>query len=215
MAMNEKKVVIFDFDGTLADVVPLMREIYDEFAAEHGYPELTEDIYQNLRKSTLKEVLKWVGVKPWQLPGFLRQGRILFAEKRDEVELFNGIAELVTTLHQAGCQIYILSSNSAETIHVILKRNKIDQYITILKRPSLFGKASSIKRLVRKKHYHKSDVWMIGDEVRDIEAANKAGVNCIGVAWGLQHEIALQKANPTHIAMKVGELKNLLIKGEK
>lgn len=213
--MKDRKVVIFDFDGTLADVVPLMREIYGEFATKNGYPELTEEIFQNLRKSTLREVFKWVGVKPWQLPGLMRKGRVLFAEKSDKVKLFKGVSKLVAELHKSDWEIYILSSNSPATIHDILVRNKIDDYISILKRPSLFGKAQSIKALVRKKNYDKKNVWMVGDEVRDIEGANKAGVNSIGVTWGLQHEIVLKKAKPTHLAKTAVQLRKLLIQGDK
>jgi len=211
---NKTKVVVFDFDGTLGDVIPIMREIYGDFARQKGYPELTEDVYQKLRKGTLKEVLKWMGVRPWQIGGLLREGRSLFYIRSQEVQLFPGVAKLVKELHKEGWDIYILSSNSPKTIKEILARNDIDELVNILKRPPLFGKASSIKALIRAKKYDKSRVWMVGDEVRDIEAANKTGIKSIAVAWGLQHEIAFAKADPTKVALKVPELRKYLLEGE-
>lgn len=206
------RVVIFDFDGTLADVVPLMRKVYGDFAVRKGYPEMTEEIYETLRKGTLKDVLKWAGIKPWQLPGIMREGRSAFYKGSKQVMLFEGITDLLPQLKNQGIDLYILSSNSVDTIKEIMKRNNVDTFVTVLKRPALFGKSVSIKKLMKKNGYKKSEVWMVGDEVRDIEAANKAGVNSVAVAWGLQHEIALERSNPTFLARSVKELNKILLK---
>lgn len=211
---KQKNVAIFDFDGTLADVVVIFREVYGQIAQKYDYPELTEEAFQKLRRGTLREVMKWVGVRPWQITGLLREGRTLFYERRKDIKLFPGVLELIQQLDKREWDLYILSSNSTITIREILAKNGVGHEVMVLKRPPLFGKAGSIKGLVRRKKYDKNRVWMVGDEVRDIEAATKAGVQSIGVAWGLQHESALAKANPTFVALKVSELKNYLLKGE-
>ena len=41
--VKDQKVVIFDFDGTLADVEPLIRQLYTEFAGKRGLTELTPE----------------------------------------------------------------------------------------------------------------------------------------------------------------------------
>lgn len=206
MSKNQKNVVIFDFDGTLADVVPLMRQIYNDFALKKGYPHLSEENFQELRKGTLKDFLKWIGVKPWQLPGLMKEGRAVFHVQSEDVRLFDGVTNLITKLHNDGWHIYILSSNSNKTIHEVLTRNGINDYIKILKRPSLFGKANSIKKLVKKHRYEKSNTWMIGDEVRDIDAGNKAKINTIGVTWGLQDESIIVDHNPNFMANTIDDI---------
>lgn len=40
----------------------------------------------------------------------------------------------------------------------------------------------------------------VGDEVRDIEAAKRAGVPVVGVAWGFQTAKALESARPQFVA---------------
>lgn len=204
-------VIIFDFDGTIADVVPMIREIYNDMAKKRNMPELTDDVFENLRKKTLREAIKWIGVKPWQIPGLLNAGRKEFYKKRKEVELFDGCAELIIGLRAENVPVYILSSNSTTTIRSVLRRYEIDDDVEVLKRSSLFGKASSIKRLVRSHGYSKQNVYMIGDEVRDIEAANKAGVNGIAVTWGLQHESILAAAHPKHVVHTVKELSTIIV----
>ena len=67
----KNKVVIFDFDGTLADVVPIFRKIYSNLALQYNLPEISDQDFLELRKKNLKQALKWVGIRYWQLPGIL------------------------------------------------------------------------------------------------------------------------------------------------
>ena len=211
--MKDKNVAIFDFDGTLADVVEIIRALYGDLALERGWPELTETEYKRLRKGTVQQALKWVGVRPWQLPSLLREGRARFKSRSDDILLFNGVSEVVTRLHEQGWHIYILSSNSPDTIKKVLKINGLADKATVLRRPSMFGKAKSINKLVESHGYSKENVWMIGDELRDVDGGNKAGVNSLAVAWGLQDVSVLKAAGPTAVAHKPEDIARILIKG--
>jgi phosphoglycolate phosphatase len=205
-----KKAVIFDFDGTLADVATIMRAIYAEEALKRRWPELTDKDYARLRKGTIRQAMKWARIRSWQLPGLLRLGRNLFHARSGEVELFEGIHELIPQLQEDGWDIYVLSINSTATIQEVLKRHKVDKYFQILKRPNLFGKSASIRTLMRSRGYERANVWMVGDEVRDIQAANKAGVNSIAVAWGLQDESLLAQYQPTAVARQAQDIERIL-----
>ncbi len=211
--MKTQRVVIFDFDGTLADIEDLIKKLYGEVAESRGWPALTDEKYRELRTGTLANALKWVGVRPWQLPGLMREGRNRLYEVRDQIKLFPGVKEVVARLHKDGWHIYILSANSTKTIHQVLARNGIDRMVTVLKRPAIFGKATSINKLIWRKRYERSCVWMIGDEVRDIEAATKAEVNSIAVAWGIQDISLLMQYNPTAVAKTAKDVESILKQG--
>lgn len=211
--MNEKNkskgAIIFDFDGTIADAVPILREVYDEIAEKRGYPVMDEETYMRLRKGSVKDVIKWVGVKPWQLAGVMKEGRKLFAQKVKLLNLFDGAAELIKDLHKKGWDIYVLSSNSEQTIKLVLGRYQIEDRVKVLRRPPLFGKSKSIKKLLKTKKYTKKSVWMIGDEIRDVEAGKKAGVNTVSVTWGVQDASALKAMKPDHLVNKISEIKRI------
>lgn len=48
--MAANKIIIFDFDGTLADSAPIIRAIYAEVAAKNGLRVMTDEDYTNLRR---------------------------------------------------------------------------------------------------------------------------------------------------------------------
>lgn len=198
---RQDDAIIFDFDGTLADVSNVVRKVYGEMAIARGWPELTDRDYKKLRKGSITQAVRWVGIRPWQIPGLLREGRELLKKRSSEIELFKGVNILINQLHKSGISLYVLSSNSESTVRSILKKNDVSN-IHILRRSSLFGKHKSIKKLVGRQNYDKNRVWMVGDELRDIEGAKKAGVRSIAVSWGLQDISVLKKAGPDYIAKK-------------
>ncbi len=205
------KVAIFDFDGTLADTAVIIRSIYGGLSVERGWPELTDDAYANLRKGTLRQAARWVGVRPWQMPFLFRHGRKLMREEAKHVKLFPGIPELIKELKQADIPIYILSRNSEHLVREVLTRYELQNDMIILPRALFRSKSVALNRLVFQEKYKRSRMYMIGDELRDIEAGRIAGVQTIAVTWGLQDESLLKAANPSHVAYDVSDIKDFLI----
>lgn len=198
--MSSAKIIIIDFDGTLADTSSLIRKIYHEMALEHGWPAMDETEYQRLRGLGFSQAQKWVGIKSWQIPGLMRDGLRRFRQHSTEIELFDGMPQLIKELSKSGSILYILSTNSPETIIEVLNRYDIGTLVTVLKRSALFSKHYAIKHLMSKQKYNPADVWMVGDEVRDIEAAHRAGVKGAAVSWGLQNSNVLKAVVPDVLA---------------
>lgn len=200
-----KKAVILDFDGTIANTAHILQMVYNQMAKEKGWPHMSSKDYVRLRKGTLRQALEWAGVHPWQLPFLMYKGRQRFFEYIDQVELFTGIRELIVDLDKAGWDIFVLSQNSNKAIEAVLEREKLNN-ITVLPKASIFGKYRNIKRFIHQHSYSPENIWMIGDEVRDIVSANKAGVQSIAVTWGLQDKAILKTANPTYVAEQPADI---------
>lgn len=201
------KVIVFDFDGTLADSSTLLRCIYNDMATTNGWPAMSEADYQRLRHMRIGQVQKWAGIKSWQVPGLMRDGLKRFRSLAGEIAVFEGIPELIKQLSAEDTVLYVLSTNSKAAITDVLKRFEIVAQVTILKRSALFGKHHALRHLIAKNKYDPSNVWMVGDEVRDIEAAKRAGVKSAAVTWGLQDADLLKTANPDLIAANPSELR--------
>lgn len=191
--------IVFDFDGTLADMKQLILEVGNEIAAKKGWPVVDEAMYQQLRRGSIRDAIKKFGIPLREIPFLLFEGKRLLALRTGDIRLFAGITELINSLHAAGHNLYVLSANSQKIIQEVVDRQGVADKLTVLPSSSIFGKASALKRFIRKYKLAKSDVWMVGDELRDIEAAKRAGVRGIAVTWGLQHPDTLRAARPAFV----------------
>jgi phosphoglycolate phosphatase len=203
------QTIIFDFDGTLADVMPVFKKIYSELAPKYGLRPIDDQKIKQLRSMPVWRVIFYVGLKPWRFGSLLRDGRLLFSKYKNEIELFDDMPRLVKQLHKNGNRLYILSSNSETTIRDILRRYDLDDEVKIMKRPKFFGKAGSISKLIAQNKFARKSTWMIGDEVRDVKAGNAARVNSVAVTWGLQSKQILMSKKPNHTMDSVSELAKL------
>ncbi|OGL30713.1 hypothetical protein A3F37_03785 [Candidatus Saccharibacteria bacterium RIFCSPHIGHO2_12_FULL_41_12] len=206
-----RQAIVFDFDGTIADTVPLMLDIYHIKAESKGWPVITPTTLNKLKNHTLKYAMKWSGIKFWQIPGLLRQGRKYIGLRADEIKLFKGMDKLIVNLSKNNrLDIYVLSNNSSDTIEIVLNKYGVYNLVNVLPRSSFFGKAKLLNKLIKTNKYFNSDVIMVGDETRDIEAARKVGVNIVAVSWGLQSFDVLEKSGAENICTNVNELTKLL-----
>ena len=76
---------------------------------------------------------------------------------------------------------------------------------------SLFGKNHRFSSLLRKLDLEPAKACAVGDEVRDIEAAHKAGIAAVAVAWGYGAPEALSAAVPDYVATAPADLAEFIL----
>ncbi len=188
-----KKTVIFDLDGTLVDIEPIFLKLYNQLSAEFGYTPIVPEELPALKKLHLKTlVFKRLGWRAIFLPKILKRGREEYFKLVQEVELFPGITELIATLRNEGRRVGIVSSSEKATVLALLERFGI--VTDFVYQSSLFGKATVLKKVFVEQSLSRSEVIYVGDEVRDVDACRKAGLDIIAVTWGLNTKEALQVA---------------------
>lgn len=204
-------VIIFDFDGTMADSFTLIKELYNKHAPEYGVRTIeSEEHWQEIRRMNFRQLMQSFEVKAFQIPKYLVVAKKLMLQEADKIQLFPGIVDVVNQLHQNGNELYVLSSNTEELVSKILSKNGISDKMTVMKSSRLFGKSQSVKRLIKQQKISTDSVMLVGDETRDIEAANKAGVKSIGVTWGFHPEDVLQLSNPSYFANNPQEIVEII-----
>ncbi len=189
----QKDTLIFDFDGTLADVEPLFIKIYNTLALKFRFEPIVADEIPALKRLSARDFIRTkLKISFWRIPWILRRGRQAYHQLADDVTLFEGMPAVIDELHQRGYRIGILSSSRGETIRSILSRTGIT--VDFIYESTLFGKARAIKKALRAEGLETSRVAYIGDEVRDVEACQQCGIDVIAVTWGLNSQEALQAA---------------------
>lgn len=189
----KKTCVVFDFDGTLANSVPVLFEVVNELAPEYGYAPLKEEQMPALRMMSAKDFLSnELGLYLWQLPGFEKRSRKKCVERLDKITIFDGMKQVVKDLQKEGYKIGVLSSNAQETIQSVLDRSNIEVDF-IYSGASVFGKSAVINTMLKEKKIKREELVYVGDETRDVDACKKAGVVMVAVDWGFNCKDVLEK----------------------
>lgn len=86
-------LVIFDLDGTLADLFPFFVGAQNEVARRHGFSPIALEEMESLRHLAPRDVMRHVGLPGWKMPFVARSFIRLMREQVSAVPLFDGIAE--------------------------------------------------------------------------------------------------------------------------
>jgi len=192
------KLVVWDFDGTLADSLPAAVGIFNRLAPELGFRPV-EDV-SAARSLTTRQFLRQHGIPFWRLPRLVRRFRTEAAAEADRLKMVPGLAAALAGLHGSGVRLGVLSSNHEDNIRRCLRANGAEEFFAfVVGYPKLFGKAKALRRIVRAERVARAEVLYVGDEVRDVEAARKAGVAAAAVTWGFHTEALLRDSRPVHL----------------
>jgi phosphoglycolate phosphatase len=190
--------IIFDFDGTIADSFDYFLNF---LAREAGKRPLTDVQKAEFHGLSLVRMTRKMDVSWLRLPRLLHKCRQEMNPAMKHVEPFPGMPEVIKKLHGEGHQLFILSTNSIGNMHKFLRHHKLDDYFAeIYGGAGLLGKAPALRRLLREQHIETRKAVYVGDEVRDVEAAQSIGVRIVAVTWGFARADELKDRKPAGIA---------------
>lgn len=193
LAPKWQRWIFFDFDGTLADSIGLQLQAYAVLQKKYGWKQLTQSEFSELRKKSIREVIRQQGIPFWRVPNLLAEGQKLLQSRWPEVSLFAGWEDCIPELRSQGFSLGIVTSNTRLVVEQVLARTKIRHHFRIIEaEPKLWNKGKRLKTVVKKLQLNPRQVWYVGDELRDLEAAAEAQIQSVAVGWGLNTPESLQ-----------------------
>jgi phosphoglycolate phosphatase len=202
-----QKVIIFDFDGTIADTVDALVTIANRLALEFGYVPINSQELVLLRNLTAREIIKYSGVSLFKIPFMVKKVKGELKHKIPELTPIEGINAALIELHNQGYHLGIITSNSQENVNQFLKCHNLDYLFDfIYSGVTILGKTTIINNLLRQKQFKPEVVIYVGDETRDVESAKKANIKVVAVSWGFNSSEALGKQNPDFLIHHPREL---------
>ncbi len=194
---STKPLLIFDFDGTLAQTLETGIGIFNEIAPEWGLKPVTMEEAQELRKLHTRALLDRLGVSRLMAVKLAAHIRRILHERMDQVKLIPHISDAIRELRGEGFRMGILSSNSADNVRMFLQRHHLDECFGFIEAGvSLFGKARRIRNVLKQVGIPTRETIYVGDETRDMEASRKAGVCGLAVCWGANGREAMMTEGP-------------------
>lgn len=202
------RLIIFDFDGTLADSFGWAAGLINQFADQYGFRRIDSHETESLRVLDAKTLIQQLGVPAWKIPIMAAHVRKLMGQQIDQIPLFAGIDEQLHCLARSGATLAVVSSNAEQNIRRVLGPKNAALFAYYECGAAIFGKASRLKTVLRKGNVAPAQAILVGDEIRDQHAAAQVQMAFGAVAWGYTSYTALLDLAPTvafdHVA-QLGE----------
>ena len=198
-------LVIFDFDGTLANSFPFFLQAQRQIAQRHGFEAIAAERVDDMRRLGTREILREVKCPPWKLP-LVAADFIRAMQAAPPVPLFPGVAEALSRLRAEGVRLAILTSNSVENVRRVLGADLADAIELFDGGAHMLGKHRRLARMLDKARMPAAQAIYIGDQLADHEAARRAGMAFGAVGWGYAHADVLRAGQPEEFFEDVPDL---------
>ena len=208
-------LLLFDFDGTLADSIPPAVEAIQKMLKELGLPFKTkEEINQHVGYGEIPLVSGAIGTKE---PKLLKTAMEVYfkhyvQEGLEKVPLYPKVREFLELFNH---KIKIIISNKKdEFIKKILEYHDLLKYFTEIlggdTAPCLKPDPCVIHQILQKYQIPKERTLFIGDMTVDIETGKNAGVLTCAVTYGFHERSKLEKHHPDFLIDNLMELKEFI-----
>jgi phosphoglycolate phosphatase len=190
-----QNLLLFDFDGVLADSLDLYSEAVIRCLARIGTPIVkSREEYLELFDGNFYESMAARGV---DLAAFSEAAReILPGIDYGAMKPFPGLIPILDAL-QKDHILLVVSSNGYRTIRAMLDRYGFASYFQeILGSDFLFSKKEKIDYALKKYGISQEKTFYIGDTAGDVLEARAAGVRTVAVTWGWHDRGRLAAVKP-------------------
>lgn len=195
-----KKGIAFDFDGVLADSLDRFLEHAEKVAATLGYSRSpSRQDLDALDQMKVVDFARQINLPEAVVYQFTQDVYDRIEDGQETIILFDGMQEV---LEQAVSDFHvsIVTANREPVVEAFLKRYGLeDQIHGIYGGEDGWSKAEKLMAYARSVQIPMKHVFMVGDAVSDVRAAQEAGAKSIAVTWGGQTFGRLATALPDYI----------------
>lgn len=215
----DKKLIIFDLDGTLCDTLPDVGYYVSETLVEFGFAPKTLEEVLTVMCYSIEEIFRVLSnTKDISDPIITKMvahyQKITKIHKSPRTRLFDGIDELLKTIKSKGDKMVILTNKAADECGVIyekfLKDYGFDKLIGLQEGVIPKPDPTEINKLMVEYGVGKDQTYFIGDGDTDVLAALNANVKLIAVTYGYRDRQFLKSLgaydfadNPQQVIQKI------------
>ena len=212
------KLVIFDFDGTLADTKENIILTFQMTMKELGVEIKSRQECAATIGLTLEDAFKvlYPGMAAEKYALLRDTYRRIFKENRKILVpgLFPEVMETLEELQRRGYLMSIASSRQSPSLHSFLEDMKIAHLFEYavggdnVEHPK--PAPDAVLQILRHYNLSAEEAFVVGDMPFDINMATNAGVKSCGVTWGNADAAQLKESGANYIIDKMSQLLEIL-----
>lgn len=217
--MTKYKVVMLDFDGTIARTIPAIMHASEKMLKMHGYALDPVMVERNFGLA-LPEAFRCFANDPTIDDETIEQmikefNHIYKTECEPLIELFDGVADTLDTLKKAGIKLLIASNNIRGVLQRLTARLNIAEYFDgIICADDVVNTkpAPDIALLALERYNIKAeDALVVGDSTYDMDMGGGAGCHLCGVSFGSHTPEMLRNTGARYVIDHFADLKQIVL----
>ncbi len=215
--MQEKKLIMLDFDGTIGDTQHLIISTMRKTIAYLNLPPRSAEDCKKMIGLPLKQTFTdMIEMSDEMGDRCVDVYRRIFDEDNGPgvVPVFPHVMETIHTLKERGKTLTIASSRATATLMEFVRGMQLEPYISLvlscddITHPKPHPE-TALKTL-QLTGFSPEEAVVVGDSQYDILMGNNAGCTTVGVSYGNGSVEELQKAQATHIIDDFAQLLDII-----
>ncbi len=211
--MNKCELLIFDWDGTLADSIGRIVQAMHLAAAESGLPRLDDALVKGIIGLALPDAI--ARLYPQLTSGASievfrqRYSEHYLALEHQPSPLFPGVVEWLERFREQGMLLAVATGKSRRGLDRMLASCRWERYFDITRcADETAGKPDPLMLDEILVHCGKraDQAVMVGDSVFDLQMAQRARMEAVAVSYGAQAPEVLAQYSPQRIINRFEEL---------
>ncbi|MBL8311721.1 MAG: HAD-IA family hydrolase [Burkholderiales bacterium] len=208
-------LVVFDWDGTLADSTAVIKRALQYAAADLGYPVPSDAQAAYIIGMGLRPALEHAipTLREEDLPRLTDRYRHHFLARENEIVLFDGVPEMLQALRARGHWLAVATGKSRRGLDRAFETLGLRQFFVASRcADEGFSKPhpGMLHALFDETGLSARETVMIGDTTHDLQLAENAGSAAIGVTYGAHPVTLLQAHRPLTLVDSVSALRAYL-----
>ncbi|MBA1199946.1 Pyrophosphatase PpaX [Pseudomonas fluorescens] len=196
------ELLIFDWDGTLADSVGRIVLAMNEAAERAGEAPSAEDAIKGIIGLALGEAI-WTlypHLEPLQVERFRQHyADVYMALDQQPSPLFDGVVESLDAFRAQGYRLAVATGKARRGLDRVLKANGWEDFFDITRAADeTRGKPHPLmlEEILAHCRAEPGQALMVGDSAFDLQMANNAGMHSVAVGYGAMSLQALAEFGP-------------------
>ncbi len=205
------KIIIFDFDGTLADTHRDIAELVNMLRKELGFsPKSIEEITSYIGDGVTRLLER--AIPEYEQPEDLREKFLELYERNPVMytRLYPHVRETLSELKNRNYELAILTNKPEKLAKKILNYFGLAHMFSIIvgedTLPVRKPDPGTVKFILDATDFKKEEASMVGDGLNDIKVAKNAGITSVLAAYGYGDTEKLKELEPDFIISDFAEL---------